>query len=62
VFGDDRVRGTREQRMLMLKLGAGIAWESFYFLCFGNKIVNSHETFWLLFQLYKLWFWNFIWQ
>jgi len=35
VFGDDRVRGTREQRMLMevvlvmLKLRAGIAWESF---------------------------------
>ena len=35
VFDDDRVRGTREQRILMqvvlvmLRLGAGIAWESF---------------------------------
>jgi len=36
VFGDDRVRGTREQRMLMqvvpvmLRYGVGIAWETFY--------------------------------
>jgi len=35
VFGDDRVRGTSEQLMLMqvvlvrLSHGAGIAWESF---------------------------------
>ena len=35
VFGDDRVRGTREQLMLMqvvlvrLSHGVGIAWESF---------------------------------
>jgi len=27
VFGDDRVRGTREQ---MHKAGAGLAWEIFY--------------------------------
>jgi len=60
VFSDDRVCGTRKHRMLMqvmlvmLRLEAGIAWESFYLLCFGNKIVNSHETFWLLFQFYKL--------
>jgi len=38
VFGDDRVRGTREKMMLMqvvlvrLSHGAGIAWE-FYVLC-----------------------------
>jgi len=31
--------------LVRLRLGAGIAWESFYLLCFRNKIVNSHETF-----------------
>jgi len=40
VFGDDRVRGTREQMMLIqvvlvrLSHGAGIAWGAFYVLCF----------------------------
>jgi len=44
VFGDDRVCGTRKQLMLMqvvlvrLSHGAGIAWESFKLLCFGNKL------------------------
>jgi len=60
LFGDNRVRGTRQQRMLMqvvlvmLRFGAGIAWESFYLFCFGNKIVNFHEAFCCLFQFYKL--------
>jgi len=37
VVGDDRVRGTREQMMLLqvvlvkLSYGAGIAWEFLYF-------------------------------
>jgi len=40
VFGDDRVRGTREQMMLLqvglvrLNAGAGIAWECFYFMIY----------------------------
>jgi len=44
VVGDDRVCDTREQMMLMqvvlvrLSHGAGIAWESCYLLCFGNKL------------------------
>jgi len=44
VFGDDRVRGTCEQMILMqvvlvsLRHRVGIAWESFYLLCFGNRL------------------------
>jgi len=44
VIGDDRVRGTCEQMTLMqvvlvrLSHEARIAWESFYLLCFGNKL------------------------
>ena len=44
VFGDDRVRGTREQRMLMqvvlveLSCGEGIARESFIFIFIGFEI------------------------
>jgi len=40
VFGDDRVRSTREQMMLLqvdlvrLSNGAGIAWEFLYFMNF----------------------------
>ena len=45
VFGDDRVRGTHEQIILMqvvlvrLSHGTGIAWGAFYiFYVFGNKL------------------------
>jgi len=48
VFDDDRVRGTREQRMLMqvalvrLSRGVGFYWETSYvfFICFWKVVVN----------------------
>jgi len=46
VFGDDRVRGTREQRMLMqvvpvtLRYGAGDSMGDFYGLCYLYFEIN----------------------
>ena len=50
VFGDDRVRGTREQMMLLqvvlvrLSAKARIAWELFIFMILKSD-VNSYEMF-----------------
>jgi len=58
VFGDDRVRGTREQRMLMqvvpvtLRYGAGDSMGDFYGLCYLYFEINC-KSLWDRFGLFN---------
>jgi len=59
VFGDDRVRGTREQMILqveLVRLSRGVGESLGVLYCFDLKyLVNSYERLYYFVQLYKLW-------